>query len=377
MTKVFFEAMIGGDTFFIMCENGFNNNSNWSKYIAFINTHYCASVAGDSIDEYYGAIDGDARRCPFYKPEDVDESRVITLDRFIECNILFHAEEEEEEEDYYECDDDDDYDNDNADYHDLDRVMRFDTNKPPKFTVGFEIEKEDSDAVCIPYSSLYYDTDWIKEKDGSLCDDYGYELVSPAFNLFSDEIDDEINSDKRLQRLINADYSNNCGGHINLASSQYSSSELLEGLSAFFPLLYAMYPNRIYGTYCGAKSKYTYVSSKEKFSALYLKNDRILEFRIFRAVRNVENLLWRRDLMRIMCENINSSEIDVIKMICNPKSKLHVHLRKLYSVQSIVDKTEKYCAYSKDFNSKKISDVKAVINAIARLNKINRNNLGA
>ena len=250
---------------------------------------------------------------------------------------------------YHDYEDDESEAN-NADYHHLTRVNKFDSSA--KFTVGFEIEKEDSDMVSTDYDDLYYNTKWIKERDGSLDDDIGYELVSPAFNLYDDMLDQDINNNRVLRDLINADKSSRCGGHINIGSSIYNTTQLFEGLSGFFPLLYAMYEGRLDKTYSKAKKKHEYYN-RDKYSSIYIK-DHVVEIRIPSAVIDVKNLLWRRDLVRIMVDNINKSELQVLRMMLNEKSKLHIHLRKVYSLDVIISKIKKFIKYSDEFNNKKL-----------------------
>jgi hypothetical protein len=223
-----------------------------------------------------------------------------------------------------------------------------------KFTIGVEIEKEDDVAGLIHWSKVYSNTGWIKENDGSL-DCNGYELVSPVFDLFNDGMDKEIDGSSDLQELIDAEYSDNCGGHINLGATDYTPEQLFEGLSSFMPLLYTMYPHRIDRSYCQAKKKYNY-RSPDKYSAVYIKHN-VVEFRIFPAVRSVKNLLWRRDLIRIMCDNINKSELDVLKMLVNQNSKLYKHLRKIYSQDVLLERTKQFIMYTERFNDKKLPPI--------------------
>jgi hypothetical protein len=243
-----------------------------------------------------------------------------------------------------------------ARYHSLSRVFRF-SHETPKFSIGFEIEKEDKEAYSIEATALYRDTEWIKEADSSLDRSIGYELVSPAFDMFSHQMEDEISRSEDLQQLINAKSSTNCGGHINIASSEYNTKELFEGLSAFMPLLYSMYESRIDKHYSMAKEKHQYLSSDaDKYAAVFIKRN-VLEIRIFSAVKSIENLLWRQDLVRIMCKNINKSETDVLKMLCNQKSNLYKHLRKVYTQAEIINKIGMFVTFSRNFNHKKLSFV--------------------
>jgi len=189
-------------------------------------------------------------------------------------------------------------------------------------------------------------------------------LVSPAFNLFTDDIDKEINADEDLQTLIDADTSSSCGGHINLGSTKHSPSQLFQLIEGWLPLFYTLYEGRISGEYCKAKEKYKYAIERDKYSAIFVKSS-VVEFRIPSAVTSVKNLLWRRDLMRIICSSIKeesvkgiegtayigATEIDVLKMLVNPTSELHQHLRKIYSHDKLLAKINRFVHFADNFNS--------------------------
>lgn len=260
-----------------------------------------------------------------------------------------HIDDEDfDEPDEEQSEDAGDY---NAGYHNLNRTWK--TPKNTKFTVGFEIEKEDNELACrYHYQDLYNRTEWCKERDGSLDDNSGYELVSPVLDLFTNQLEVEL-KDEAIRELINAEYcTSTCGGHINLGSSEYSPEELFEGMSAFYPLLYAMYPYRISKSYSKAKKKHEYYQ-REKYSAIYMRGQ-VLEFRIFSGVKNVDQLIWRRDLIRIFCDNINKSESDVLRMLIDHRSKLYKHLRKVYSQETLIDKTELFINHVREWNNKKL-----------------------
>lgn len=245
----------------------------------------------------------------------------------------------------------------NASYHSLERKMRCDLSYTA-FRVGFEIEKEDSDAGIIDYSGLYDDTDWIKESDGSLDSRTGYELISPTFSLFTKDLENDINASQDLITLINAKASERCGGHINLSARDYHPEQLFEGLSGFFPLLYSIYENRLGKSYCQAKKKHEYYRG-DKYSAVYIKSH-LVEFRIFPAVKSVRNLLWRRDLIRIMCNNINADEVAVVKMMATPTSPLYKHLRKIFTQEQVIEKIGKFVDYANFYSNKKIDTPKNI-----------------
>lgn len=264
------------------------------------------------------------------------------------CGWRYDSRRDEwvDEDDYNE----DNPDKDNACYHSLQR--RDKREGKCKFSVGFEIEKEDDEACEISYDRLYNRTDWIKENDSSLDDGNGYELVSPIYDLYSDRLDKDIKNNDDLQTLINGDYSSNCGGHINISSTEYEPEQLFEGIIGFMPLLYGLYENRLHKNYSAVKKKHEYYA-KSKYSAIYIK-DNVVELRLPPAVKNVTNLLWRRDLVRIMCENINKSESDVLRLLLNQNSKLYKHLRKIFPQEKLVDKIEKFIYYSNTYNNKKL-----------------------
>lgn len=341
-------TIYGGDTF--LENNQGRHNIVWSDYennYLINDDDVCYGWVGRRTQDYFIGgneeiyADGD-----YYLDANVarqhDYSYSERRDEWVHCDNW--------ESGYHDYEEDDESESNNADYHNLPRVNKFDSSA--KVTIGFEIEKEDSDMVSVDYDDLYRNTSWIKERDGSLDDDIGYELVSPAFNLYDDMLDQDINNNRVLRDLINADKSSRCGGHINIGSSIYNTHQLFEGLSGFFPLLYAMYEGRLDKTYSKAKKKHEYYQ-RDKYSSIYIK-DHVVEIRIPSAVIDVKNLLWRRDLVRIMVDNMNKSELQVLRMMLNEKSKLHIHLRKVYSLDVIISKIKKFIKYSDEFNNKKL-----------------------
>lgn len=240
----------------------------------------------------------------------------------------------------------------NAGYHKLSREFMCPSNT--NFTIGFEIEKEDLNARNdIGYKSLFERTKWCKERDGSLDGATGYELISPVYNLFSKELDNDINKDKDLTQLINAQYSDNCGGHINIGSNTFSPIQLLFGIKGFLPLLYSIWSVRVDNRYSQVKKAHEYDSSK---NAIKVKKH-VIEIRLATAVKSVKNMLWRRDLVRIMMKNINKSESEVLRMMLNPRSILHKHLRKVYNAERFMKKCNDFVKYSEDYNNIKLEDV--------------------
>lgn len=209
-----------------------------------------------------------------------------------------------------------------------------------KFRFGVEVEKEDRDPIDNYSLSDVDATGWARECDGSLNDHDGYELVSPMFDLFGDRFDNDVNSDI-LSEHINADPSSNCGGHMGFSISGKTGVEAFDLYNGFFPLLFSMYRHRLNGTWSRLRTNHFFKNAREKYSAVNVRHGYI-EFRIFSAVKNVSNLLWRRDLLRIMAKNPKKGVMWWLNQAINPNSALHNHLLKVYSV----DKINLVCAYA-------------------------------
>ena len=112
------------------------------------------------------------------------------------------------------------------------------------YRVGFEIEKEDTTLKKKYPAIVVKKLGWAKERDGSLSEESGYELVSPVYDLFESRLEEDIDKHPVLQELINGKYSNRCGGHINISCTNCSVHDLFSQFKAYYPLLYAMYPKR-------------------------------------------------------------------------------------------------------------------------------------
>lgn len=163
---------------------------------------------------------------------------------------------------------------------------------------GFEAEKQDynyrdkHNAI-----KLAFETGFKKERDGSLGDG-GFELISPILPLYNDSvINTAIDS---VKDLLKAETSDRCGGHFNISMNGVSSREILKKVKGSLPIFYSIYENRLTNTYCKAERFSTYLRSPRKYQSFYLKNEQILEFRIFPAIKNETILRNRIELMRIV-----------------------------------------------------------------------------
>lgn len=222
-------------------------------------------------------------------------------------------------------------------------------------TIGFEVEKEDEEAlVSYDANFLLSETGWYKERDGSLDDDSGYELVSPIYDLMSDKLDEDIKSNTELAKLINADYGRRCGGHIHLGNGD-SGTLLFDKISPWIPLIYSLYVGRIGGEYCKIKKNDDIKNDHDKYQAVRIFDDRI-EIRIISAVPNVDTLLWRRDLMRMIMNNLDWTPMKIVNQLLDSKSELYALLNKQYIPSQITVKARLY-AY---FASELLDDAHAV-----------------
>ena len=60
--------------------------------------------------------------------------------------------------------------------------------------------------------------------------------------------------------------------------------------------------------------------------------------------------MWRVGLARLMVENLYKSELDVLKMMLNTRSRLYKHLSKVYTPEKMIDKVSMFIRYSNIYN---------------------------
>lgn len=232
-------------------------------------------------------------------------------------------------------------------YHDGFRANL--TTSMTNYTIGFEVEKEDED-VLNDYDLYDVDeTQWCREEDSSLCDYAGFELVSPVFDLYTDRLDDSL-TDPIVRAHIQASSSSNCGGHINLGRRNFSGAEFFDRIQAFVPLFLTIWRHRLGNHYSPLKRKAENYKGAGKYSAIHVKHNYI-EIRLPGAVRNVTQLLWRRDLMRIVCANQDIRPLNLITAMLSPKTDIGAHLRKVYNEEQVLRVVSLYAQFADDFYS--------------------------
>ena len=214
----------------------------------------------------------------------------------------------------------------------------------PKFLIGFEIEKEDRDVKESMYIQDFEDNcpGWRKERDGSLDDESGYELISPTFELNTDEIFKLIKNNKTLVSHINAEKSNSCGGHINVSQVGLTGHELFDKVKGFTPFIHALYWKRIDKNYSKGKSNKTLKDENEKYQSVRIHNNRI-EYRIISAVPDVRTLEWRTKLIELIMENQTDCPKQAFFLLHTENFMSHV--RKMYSPdrwESLINRVVRY-----------------------------------
>jgi hypothetical protein len=201
--------------------------------------------------------------------------------------------------------------------------------------VGVEIEKEDFDGACYNHREIYDAFGWVKERDGSLDSQKGYELVSPMFDLYTSALIDEAKAiEAKYPNLINGGFSRACGGHIHYSVKGMTGREALEQICGYLPLIYAIYKFRTERTYCQAIEKEAMKRSTDKYQAVRIFSERI-EFRIFPAVKNIETLNWRLDLLRIMAQNPTGNPVEVVNTLMDEASELRQLFNRIFDTKTI------------------------------------------
>ena len=226
------------------------------------------------------------------------------------------------------------------------RSVNFDGKS--KYRIGYEIEKEDQEileSINIEDFESATDYNWRKEKDGSLDDDKGYELISPTFEFNIEKIFNHIESSNVLLDHINAGTSKKCGGHIHLSEKGVSGYDLFEKVKGYTPLLYALYYGRVNQHYCKGKANDDLKCDNEKYQAIKIHGDRI-EFRIISAVPNVTTLKWRSKLLMMILQNPTS---DIIRAYYNVDTKFTKLLKQTYSDDKLVILKERFIEFTKQF----------------------------
>lgn len=294
-------------------------------------------VCENCLNENYFLCDD----CDEYKPKDESYS-VREYDHICErcrdnyticydCNELVHNDDiiYSERQDEYFCDSCYE-DNDNIDaYHcGGGRELKATT----QYRIGFEVEREDDIKYEIASFDVYEQTGWVVENDSSLNGDIGFEAVSPILPLDIDVLNEEFEK-PLISQIIHSDFSSNCGGHITISDTKRTSTQLIDDTFGYYPILFALYPDRTENDFCMPSHKDNYkgidrfnkIARDGKFRKFinyktgghYAIANRLegyatwnvnkkgvgVEFRIFDAPTGKDDLLYRSRILLFMLQH--------------------------------------------------------------------------
>jgi hypothetical protein len=325
----------------------------------------CDYTLLQSINAQFGYIDEDLYRTGYYSllnsdPGYLDENYEVTSAREYEW-LENHSEYRwNDSQECYQTYDDWCDSNDGGDYDDEDVVAdgyckryhyynpRPDHCKSTTITTfGLEVEKEDENALYKEYASdIYNRCQLMKETDSSL-NHLGYEIITPTFDLHKFNFESWV-KDNDLEYLYNANRSKNCGMHLHIGRRGLSGMDYFDRIKYYTPLLYAMYETRTDNNYSVAKSMDKLRQERERTQALNIMNNRI-EIRLFPSPKGLKTLLWRLDLLKIMDSNPVLSVNDLIRNIVDGRTRLHKHLRKVYSMERLTQRLARVTYYINKF----------------------------
>lgn len=229
-------------------------------------------------------------------------------------------------------------------YHEVPRFLNRRPTAAHELLFGCEIEKEDA-TISFDKTELL-DNGYIVERDGSLEDD-GFEIVSKTLTLNTKiptnkqpDITAYFNNDL-IRPLISANTSGRCGGHIHISSIKHKPAELLFKIRNYLPLFNALYTRRADANYCRLNNINLMLNKEGNNGngrAAFHYNNTTLEIRIFPAVANANNLIWRIELIRLLYITPCGSVKTLIQMLLNDKHPLTKHLLTNYTGPQLANK---------------------------------------
>lgn len=173
-----------------------------------------------------------------------------------------------------------------------------------KFSVGVEVEK---DHFINEYGEEARERgEYVGEYDlfagfetDSSCGVEAITNILPLEGIRSKRRKDIFSMFDEAEEVINAPSNNRCGGHMTISietkNKRLSKYDIMDKLKHNLSIIYALYPSRLSQTHC-CENKRINQRHNEKYSPVYLKFNRV-EIRLFSAVKNVEQLKNRYDLL--------------------------------------------------------------------------------
>lgn len=230
--------------------------------------------------------------------------------------------------------------------------------------LGIEIEKINKRNFNVNPNLLLDKTKIIKESDSSLGNN-GAEYVTPAYNFSStNTIMKKLEPIKHIVNLpFKKEEIRKAGGHMNLSIEGKTGFELLDLFKVYLPLLYAIYPDRaMKNSYSMAKSTRDYKANPAK-NAMYPKSH-LLEFRVFPAIDDWNDLKARVRLLKYMVDKKHSRYSSVISLLTKKDSDLYKIVNKLSGKTSVEIILKRYIAFSKVDEVKLTTSAKKIVKEI-------------
>ncbi len=264
-------------------------------------------------------------------------------------------------------------------YHRVARPMLA-SYEEDEWKLGMEIEKEDLNVKGGQVArETYLLTGIAMERDGSLRNsDYnsgeGFEAVYPVLPLFDDKVLRpyffDLEGDFAVsKKIMDAEYSNRCGGHMHMSSTKKSPTEVYhQHVANYLPLLYALYKNRTQNDYSKAQSKDDMLgANRSRRNAINITRFSC-EIRLFPTPSSAGCQWWRVGLLRLMAKYPIKSYEDLIDRMSHPKSSLYRHLAKIFIKYKYKGQEYSHYAFHKMRKEQNIKDaeVQVINDGLAR-----------
>lgn len=225
-----------------------------------------------------------------------------------------------------------------------------------KFSVGIEVEK---DHFINEYGEIANDRgDYVGEytlfsgfETDSSCGVEAITNILPLEGVRSERRHDIFSMFKEAKDIINSPHNNRCGGHMTISvetkGKKLSKYDIMDKLKHNLSIIYALYPARLSASHCCENKKILW-QSNQKYSPVYLKHNRV-EIRLFSAIKNVEQLKNRYDLLfKILYytfEKPVSFSVLLKKVTPNLKRLYRNHPNKTQKINRVLDLSKSFRMY--------------------------------
>ena len=210
------------------------------------------------------------------------------------------------------------------------------TEKDP-FLIGFEIEKEDRSFPKMLNEGFKLPKGWICVKEDSLYygnGTYGFELVTPAYNLTS-QYRTILKSFDQAKDFLNANYTGSCGGHISVSKQGLSGVELAKIHKPMLSFFIALFPSRLKNRNINKLTFNESIDSERnniKHKPFHCTGPRF-ELRMINAVKSKKQLIRRMKTIKWFLEN-EPTYVHMIESMVNKNGELRKLYRPVYGLES-------------------------------------------